>query len=92
MPLKSERRPRPPADGEWIRNWYGDLARQFGDDPRALGFNHASSQEKRFEALCELGDFSGKRVLDVGCGLGHFLQFLHRRHVHPNYTGIDITP
>lgn len=80
------------ADAAWIRQWYGELEQQFGDDHRSLGFNQRASQQKRFEALCELGDFNGRRLLDVGCGLGHFLLFLRERGVHPEYTGLDITP
>jgi len=80
------------ADADWVRRWYGELAQQFGDDHRSLGFNQRTSQQKRFEALCELGDFNGRRLLDVGCGLGHFLLFLRQRGVHPEYTGLDITP
>ena len=70
--------------------WYEDKVRRFGFDHRGLGFRSRSSQEKRFEALLALGDFDGRRLLDVGCGFGDFLQFLLDRGIHPVYTGLDI--
>jgi SAM-dependent methyltransferase len=70
--------------------WYEDKVRRFGFDHRGLGFRTRSSQEKRFDALLALGDFRGRRLLDVGCGFGDFLAFLHERGIHPDYTGIDL--
>jgi len=75
---------------EHAARWYEDKVRRFGFDHRGLGFRNKSSQEKRFEALLALGDFSGRRVLDVGCGFGDFLAFLVERDIHPLYTGLDV--
>ena len=70
--------------------WYADKVRRFGYDHRGLGFGNRSSQEKRFDALMELGDLDGARILDVGCGFGDFLVYLHQQGVKPVYTGLDI--
>ena len=70
--------------------WYEDKVRTYGFDHRGLGFLSRSSQVKRFEALLELGDLDGRRVLDVGCGFGDFLGFLQQRGTEPVYTGIDV--
>jgi len=70
--------------------WYEDKVRRYGFDHRGLGFRNQSSQQKRFEALLALGDFDNRRLLDVGCGFGDFLQFLWDRGVRPIYTGLDI--
>ncbi len=70
--------------------WYADKVRRFGYDHRGLGFGNRSSQEKRFDALMELGDLDGARLLDVGCGFGDFLVYLHQQGVKPVYTGLDI--
>lgn len=75
---------------EHAARWYEDKVRRFGFDHRGLGFRNRSSQEKRFEALIALGDFSGRRILDVGCGFGDFLAFLVEREIHPLYTGLDV--
>lgn len=70
--------------------WYAEKVRRYGYDHRGLGFRTRTSQEKRFEALLGLGDFHGRTLLDVGCGFGDFLAFLHARGVRPRYTGIDL--
>jgi SAM-dependent methyltransferase len=75
---------------EETTRWYEDKVRRYGFDHRGLGFRTQSSQEKRFDALLDLGDFDGARVLDVGCGFGDFLVFLHERGIEPAYTGIDV--
>lgn len=71
-------------------SWYADEVARHGYCHRGLGFRSAGSQERRFEALLALGDFHGRRLLDVGCGFGDFLAYLHRLGMRPVYTGIDI--
>lgn len=75
---------------EETTRWYEDKVRRYGYDHRGLGFNNKSSQDKRFEALLELGDFDGATLLDVGCGFGDLLAFLKERGIEPVYTGIDV--
>jgi SAM-dependent methyltransferase len=75
---------------EETTRWYEDKVRRYGFDHRGLGFRNKSSQEKRFEALLELGDFDGASVLDVGCGFGDLLEFLKDRGIDARYTGIDV--
>lgn len=75
---------------ETTAQWYEDKVRTYGFDHRGLGFRSRSSQVKRFEALASVGDLDGRRVLDVGCGFGDLLAFLHERGIEPIYTGIDV--
>ena len=75
---------------EETTRWYEDKVRRYGYDHRGLGFRNKSSQDKRFEALVELGDLDGARLLDVGCGFGDLLGFLKERGIEPVYTGIDV--
>ncbi len=78
--------------GKVVSRFYHERIRRFGvRDPRALGLTKAS-QRARFKALCELGDFDRKRVLDAGCGLGDLLPFLLDRGVRPFYCGLDLCP
>jgi SAM-dependent methyltransferase len=69
--------------------WYAGKVREYGFDHRGLGFRTRSSQQKRFEALEELGDFEGASILDVGCGFGDLLVYLQGRGVRCRYTGLD---
>jgi SAM-dependent methyltransferase len=75
---------------ESAARWYEDKVRTYGFDHRGLGFRSRSSQVKRFEALLDVGDLDGRRVLDVGCGFGDLLAFLQERGIEPLYTGIDV--
>ena len=72
---------------------YSTRLSKFGDDPRTLGWDKRESQQARFGVALGMMDFSGKRVLDVGCGLADFLSFLRERGQAPaSYTGCDINP
>jgi len=49
-----------------------------------------TSHIKRFNKIYELGDWKGKSVLDIGCGLGGFYDFLIERGFDGKYKGYDI--
>ena len=70
--------------------FYEEHIRLHGYSYRALGFGRRASQEKRFAAALGLGNFHGKRLLDVGCGFGDLLAWLNAKGVEPHYTGVDI--
>lgn len=74
-----------------IRDHFNDLAVRWGDDVRASDWSSGKSQELRFTALLELGDFEGTRILDIGCGRGDFLDFLSARDISVRYTGVDLS-
>lgn len=61
------------------------------DEHHAVG-QSKFSQLKRFEKMLDLGDFNGKRLLDVGCGVGGFYGFLREKCIACDYSGIDINP
>ena len=71
--------------------FYESRVRRYGYGYRALGFGRRSSQSRRFAAAVAIGDLHGKRVLDMGCGFGDLLAWLHERGVRPQYTGVDIS-
>lgn len=69
--------------------YFERLLVEHGDSPLALGWTPEGQQE-RFRVLWEVGIGTANSVLDVGCGLGHFLDYMeHRRGAIRWYTGID---
>ncbi len=62
-----------------------------GDSHLSLNWGSKDSQDKRFKALIDVAqNIFVSNILDVGCGLGHFLDFLLTKGFHGNYTGSDI--
>jgi SAM-dependent methyltransferase len=74
--------------------FYGGLFERFGDDPRSLSHRDARTRDERFARLSvlfrhERGPFA---VHDVGCGLGHFGDYLAERFPEAEYSGSEIHP
>jgi hypothetical protein len=76
------------------RAFYQRLWRDYGDDPRSLSHRDATTQRERFFRLARTfhqqpGAFS---VHEVGCGLGHFGEYLETRYPRATYSGTDVCP
>jgi SAM-dependent methyltransferase len=75
------------------RDFFLKRFQQFGDSPQSLSWNDKNSQYLRFEKIADLfkyedsGQFS---VHDIGCGLGHFREFLNDHYQGISYSGSDI--
>ncbi|MDP3646113.1 MAG: class I SAM-dependent methyltransferase [bacterium] len=71
--------------------FYDRLIEKYGpNDPRALNWRNAESQERRFQVLTEIENLENASILDAGCGVGDLYDFL-RCHVRQfSYEGIDI--
>jgi len=72
-----------------ILRYYSDLYRQFGYNPASLGWPKGK-QKIRFQAMVEIGKLNNSKILDVGCGFGHFSTFLNRKKIKVRYLGVDI--
>jgi len=81
-----------PVISEKIRGFYQQKFTQFGDDPRSLCWQSKGAAHQRFRQFWAEIDFSGKSVLDIGCGFGEFGYFLLKRYQKVRYLGIDIVP
>ena len=75
-----------------IVSHYENLYDKHGDSPLASDYGSVESQATKFRVLSEATDYSGKSVLDVGCGFGTFASYLSNRYDGVDYHGVDITP
>ncbi len=71
-------------------HFYSERYRLFGYSPKSLGWDKGK-QDVRFEVLTSNYDFSGKRVLDIGCGFGDLATFLGKKYSDFTYHGIDLS-
>jgi SAM-dependent methyltransferase len=75
------------------RDFYLKRFQQYGDSPQSLSWNDQKSQYLRFEKIADLFRYEISpqfSVHDVGCGLGHFREFLCDRFGSISYSGSDI--
>lgn len=81
------------SERQQIITLYADRFKTLGRQVKAVGWSSEDSQRLRFEVLCRNLNLKGKRILDVGCGLGDFVSFLNERTSGDfQYIGIDIVP
>jgi RimJ/RimL family protein N-acetyltransferase len=71
---------------------YNRLLDRHGHSHSALNWGSKEGQQRRFEVLAAVGDLSSTRLLDVGCGLADFADWLDERRICVDYTGLDLTP
>lgn len=74
---------------EYIISFFNKNLDFFGDKPEAVRWTH-EGQIMHYEAMLDIGDISGKRILDFGCGKGDFYGFLRDKNIDVHYTGLDI--
>lgn len=78
-----------------LRARYRRLLHDQDDASRQVGWMDRLQQCVAFEMLAAVGDLCGltaPSVLDVGCGLGDFLDYLRQRGFAGRYTGVDLVP
>jgi ubiquinone/menaquinone biosynthesis C-methylase UbiE len=91
---------------DWRRLFLKSPRAQLTPELRAriqASFDEASHDEQHFPSTIDpriyhvkliqehLGDLTGKRVLDVGCGKGRFARVFHDRHPEAELWGLDIS-
>ena len=87
------------AGKEQIAEYFERLLEKHGDHYLSLDWKSRESQLARFIVLLDIISFTDKKenisVLDVGCGLGHFYEFLVSNdlinQLKIKYAGIDIS-
>ena len=75
-----------------ISDTYNKMLADGVNDAERVGWGSADSQEKRFSVLTEIGDLDNDTILDVGCGLGAYFDYIHNAYPNLLYTGVDINP
>ena len=73
-----------------ISDAYNKMLADGVNDAERVGWGSADSQEKRFSVLTEIGDLDNDTILDVGCGLGAYFDYIHNAYPNLSYTGVDI--
>lgn len=70
---------------------YNKRYQELGRNIKTVGWGSKADQKLRFEMLFRDLDPTGKRILDVGCGLGDLIPFLEEKTGGDYfYIGIDI--
>jgi Trans-aconitate methyltransferase len=72
--------------------FYSSLLDKHGLNPQSLNWGSQQSQETRFKILAGIAELKNQSILDVGCGLGDFYNWLKVEEKDTVYHGIDITP
>jgi 2-polyprenyl-3-methyl-5-hydroxy-6-metoxy-1,4-benzoquinol methylase len=87
------------AGKEKIAEYFEGLLEKHGDHYLSLDWKSKESQLVRFSVLLDIISFTDKKedisILDVGCGIGHFYEFMASndliKRLKIKYTGIDIS-
>jgi SAM-dependent methyltransferase len=74
-----------------IAEFYNRRVGEFGHDPRACDYGRAESQQRKFRALSGALNYTGRSVLDVGCGFADYAVHLTATHAGVHYAGVDLS-
>lgn len=63
-----------------------------GDDMMVLEYPDRATQELFFQHAVEKFDLEGKKIIDLGCGLGYLKKYLDDRGIaYRSYLGVDLS-
>jgi SAM-dependent methyltransferase len=75
-----------------VARYYDGLVAEHGDSARSCDYGDPRSQAAKFRVLAAVEGMRGARLLDVGCGLAHFADYLDEAGLGVTYTGVDLSP
>jgi SAM-dependent methyltransferase len=79
------------VDYQKIKDYFLDCFTEFGPQPKGLNWNSKEAQDRRFEQICKLIDFSIPfSIIDYGCGYGSLIEYLKNNGQDFSYLGYDI--
>ena len=73
-----------------IQRYNDKLETQDGSDLLSTG--NSIRRDIRYQVLTEIGNFSNKKVLDLGCGTGDLYKYLRSKNIVCEYFGYDLNP
>ncbi len=74
---------------EYVISFFDKNLMLHGDRPEAVRWS-STGQLLHYQAMLDIGDMNGARILDFGCGKGDLYQFLKDRGIGVAYSGFDI--
>ena len=78
---------------ESITKRYQERLKIHGEGVKALSSGNTSRQYTRYFNLCQIGSLENKTILDFGCGLADFYEFIKlEMKINVHYCGVDIVP
>ena len=82
-----------PSDSRFdaIGDHFDALVAKYGYSHCGQDYGRTESQQTRFKVLAQATDYTGKTVLDVGCGFADLADYLKSRFERVIYTGVDIS-
>jgi len=79
------------VDYKKIQEYFLDCFKEFGTKPEGVNWNSKSAQEKRFDQISKVIDFSNPfSIVDYGCGFGSLIDYLKQKGQNFIYFGYDI--
>lgn len=74
---------------EYLISFFDTNLMLHGDRPEAVRWTKPG-QLAHYRALLDIGNISGAKILNFGCGKGDLYQFLQDNYIPVEYTGVDI--
>ncbi|MBN3905791.1 MAG: hypothetical protein HWQ35_04165 [Nostoc sp. NMS1] len=65
-----------------LREHYQNLVQIKGDSPGSGQWGSIDESLVRYLELMKIGDLNGCRILDIGCSIGYFAEYLQEHYVN----------
>lgn len=75
---------------EKIKEYYEAKIKNGLEGYQVLGWESEKAQHERFNAFVDNIKLEGLSLLDVGCGIGSFYEYLSSERINVEYFGVDI--
>ena len=75
-----------------VEAYYEDALAKPETDFNTVKWGSSASQSLRFEVFWDMLPDAPESILDIGCGVGHFAQFLNQKEYQGKYLGVDLLP